>query len=818
MHIAHCSLRPHLRATLTPIRPRTLTPVSLLPSFLSWPCISSLSNPSSPRRLGHKALCRPLSSRLARIIPVSRNNSTSHQEPHLPAVQIGNIDHVPHSTLCPDQFAGHAPRDSTSTPQAELTHEASSQQGLSIFPPTRNPTSILLSLFQCLVPRGLVPQVTAEPPSRVGSEPAWTVTISLRELGIDVKGRGSNFLFAELAAAIQFDLALSNPEIVAKLPSCSQTRFSPVDENDIVQSYWQFVHAANGSLKRTTTELDSGAFEARTFAGSTQLGEPVTSGFKGSARGIQSLTLAHAIVNGHPDLWPVSLENPFQARIVLDRARLQKLQHLITAATDYLHTMPGQMVGGKQRGAFYKAVQEGSEQNTVQGQQGASDDAPHRDVPDLQSWLAALPFPPAKAKMLVLGASIKCLEHAVLLAAMEEHAVYQVPASRDEEDGSYRNPSIQNVMEGDHPALLLMFQRLRDGKWIEKKQMRLPKTVDSQERSSQLHDHAHNQAKKDGTRDTSDPLDGHKGLQTSPNSFNESLEASSTKKAKVASRFGHFDPAGIASVSATATGIERSMIAAGLASYQKETSYISVPGSDLKIRAIPYGGDLSRTTHRRNMLRHLLVLGFPEKIAQLGYGTLAPGQPPQLRINSQEVYIDSPLKAHMPQKQLFRNLRSGPLMVVTGRTNNAESGDLSARYCSPISTWEAVLLGESLSLPDGTGISVAGAVNVLVNNWLPVLVKSEVEGVSNEQARDTLFEARKALHRAIDKAIYDYVKYSWQSLDFYNLLVDLPNEDSFNAKAVPLEKRDTMKNEPRRPRPKKYQPTHKAITTEDVEE
>ncbi|KAG6363662.1 hypothetical protein INS49_008763 [Diaporthe citri] len=806
MHIVNCSIRPHLRAALTAGRSLTSTPVC---------CISSLSKPSSPQKFGHNALRRPLGPRLASILQVSRKNSTSHQELPLPAVQTDGINNSLRSTPSFDQFAGQVLRQSTKTPQAELTREAGSEEGSSIRPPTTSPGLLLLSLFKRLVPRGLLPQVTTEPPSPVGHEPAWTVTISLCELGIDVKGRGSNILFAEVAAAIELDLALSSPEIVAKLSSCSQTRLSPTDAKNIEQSYWQFVHASSGALKRTTTELDSGAFEVRTFAGSTQIGDPVTSAVKESARGIQSLTLAHAIINGHPDLWPVSLENPFQARIVLDHARLEKLQHLITATNDYLRTAPGHVIGGKGRGTFYRPTQEGPEQDTVNAR-GGFEGAPHRDIPDLQSWLAALPFPPFRAKMLVAGASIRCLEHAILLAAIEKHAVYRGTASRGKEDDGYRNPATTNVMEGDHPGVLLLFQRLRDEGWAIRKQMRLPKTEDGAEKSSQLHDDAQDQDMEDVTPDTNDPVGHHEGFQALPNGFPEPLETSSTNEAMVARRFNHFDPDAIASVNAAAREIERSMITAGLVGYPKEASYISVPGSELKVRAEPYGGNLSRTTHKRSTLRHLLVLGFPENIAQIGYGTLAPGQPPQLRINSEEVYMDSPLKAPMPQKQLHKNLRAGPMMVVTGVTSNPEGGGLSARYCTPLSTWEAVLLGKDLTLPDGKETPVAGAVQVLVNNWFPVLVKSEVEGVSNEQARDTLFEAREALHRAIDKAMYDYVKYSWHSVDFYDLLMDLPNEDSFQAMAMPKEKRDAMKNEPRRPRPREYQPHRQDRMIKDV--
>lgn len=725
---------------------------------------------------------------MARLLPGSRNNSSSHQELPLSAVEADNIDKTPVSPLSPDQFAGQALRESIKSPQPNLIRKTPSRiappVASSAPQPTTSPSLLLLSLFERLVPRGLVPQVSAKPPSPVDHEPAWTVAISLPELSIDVKGRGSNILFGEVAAAIQFDLALSSPEIVAKLPSCSQPRFSPEGANDIVQSYYQFVHGSTGSLKKSATQLKSGAYEARIFAGSTEIGEPVTLAVKNAARVVQNLTLAHGIVNGRPDLWPMSHENPFQARIVLDRARLEKLQHLITEATNYLRTTPGQVVDNKQRGVFHKAVQGVPRKNTRDAQDGGSEGAPNRDIPDLQSWLATLPFPPATAKLLVAGASIRRLEHAILLAAIEKHAVYRETTSGGEDSDGYRNPATMNVMEGDHSGLIWLFQRFRDERWLEKKHMRLPKTEEGQGNSSEPHDNAHNRATEDVMPDTDSPMSDHNSVQASSKRLPESVQRSSTETAMVAKRFDHFDPRGIASVSAAAGDIERAMITAGLANRQRETSFINVPGSELKIRAEPYGGDLSGTMRRMSMLRHLLVLGFPDNIAQIRYGTLAPGKPPQLRINSREVYVDSPLKAHMPQKQLYKILRSGPLMVVTGVTNNSEDGGLVARYCTPISTWDAVLLGKDLTLPDGKETPVAGAVHVMVNKWLPVLVKSEVEGVSNEQARDTLFEAREVLHRAIDKAMYEYVKYSWHSFEFYNLLWDLPNEDSFRVKAA----------------------------------
>lgn len=816
MRTARCARRPRPRAALTQSR------------LLTY--ISSPPNPSAPQKLQHTAARTTLNPRLACILPASRNNSTSHREPPLPAFETKGVDKAARQVI----------RESTKTSRAGLTPEFYLQYGSSVcspvtdrklpliteryfspvtdrkLPPATENKRLLLSLFERLVPRGLLPQVTAEPPSSTpaGHEPAlWTVTISLPELGIDAEGRGSKLVSAEVDAAVRFDQALRSHEHRAELLSRPQTQLSRLDANNIVQSYWQFAYASHGALKRTTTSLDSGAFEARTLAGSTQIGHSVTSALKDSARGIQDLALAHAITNGHPDLWPTGLENPFQARIVLDHARLESLRQLTTAATDYLRTTPGQLVGGTQRGGVLREVtQQSSGQTTVEFQQGGSADAPNRDIPDLQSWLAALPFPPARAKMLVVGASIRCLEHAILLAAVEKHAVYRETASCGQEDGGPQNSDSFNVTEGDHQGLLLLFQRLRDEKWLAKKQRRLPKPDGGDEEASRLHDNAHCRAEEDVAPGKNDLIGDHEGFQTLLDNVPEPVDTPPREKALIARRFDHYDPKGIDSVSATAREIERSMITAGLASYQKETSYVSVPGSQLRVRAEPYGGKLSRTTYRRNMLRNLLVLGFPENIAQVGYGTIIPGQPPQLRIDSQEVYVDSPLKAPMPQKQLSRNLRAGPLMVVTGMTDNPGGGGLSARYCTPISTWEAVLLGKTLTLPNGKETPAVGAVQVLVNNWLPVLVRSAVEGVSNEEARDTLFEAREALHRAIDKAMYDYIKCSWNSFAFYDLLKDLPSEDRFHTKALPKEKQDAMRNEPRRPLPSKHEPARKDWT------
>ncbi|KAL1859818.1 hypothetical protein Daus18300_009408 [Diaporthe australafricana] len=773
-------------------------PGCLLPSASAstWPPISSLSARSLPQRLEHQPLHQPL-------ILGSRNKSTSQQGPSPAAAQTENVDTGHGSALSFDRFAEQAIREAATSPataQIEPTPGAISQD---IQPLTHNPSLLLLDLFERLVKRGLLPQVVAKPPpsASVDHETGWTVTISLPEWGIDVKGRGSSILYAEVAAVIQFDLVLSKPEYITKLRSSPQTPISCKNAPDVIQSYWQFALGSSGRISRRTTKLESGAYEARIFAGSTQIGGPATSAVKDSARGIKNLTLAHAITSGHPDLWRAGLQNPFQAKIVFDHARLEKLQHLITAATDYLRTRPGDLAKKEQHDAYHEVVGEASHQNNGDAQEGEPEAATHRDFPDLDSWLASLPFSPSTAKMLVVAASLRCLEPAILLAAVEKHAVYQDSAYR----GEGRNPASLNVMEGDHLGLILLFQRLRDQSWASKNR----KDGEGQEDPSNPSTGAQSEAREKMTPESNEILDDRS--ETQPlrlkhltkfveRDTSKAVETPSKIEMTVARRFDHFDPDRIASVSDAAREIERAMITAGLVAYNEETSYVGAPDSKLQARAEPYGGSLSSNSFRRSMLRHLLVLGFSDNIAQIGYGSLIPGQPPQLHINSQNVYIDSPLKAHMPMKQLSKNLRGGPLMVVTGATENPQGGGLGARYCTPISTWQAVLLGKDLSLPASSETHVIGAAKFIVNNWLPVLVKSEVGGVTNEQARDTLLEAREALRRAIDKAMFDYIKYSWHSSDFYKLLRDLPNEDSFAAK----EMRHAVSDAPRRTHPTKH--------------
>lgn len=810
-----CPLRPQTRAALTRSQSFRPAPVCLLPSASAstWRSISSLSARPLPQRLGHQPLHKLL-------VPGSRNKSTSQQGPSPAAAQTENIDTGHSYAFSFDSFAEQAIREATTSPataQIEPTPGAFSKD---VQPRTHNLSLLLLDLFERLVQRGLLPQVVAEAPSSVpaGHESGWTVTISLPEWSIDVKGRGSNILYAEVAAAIQFDLVLRKPEFVTKLRSSPQTPISCKTAPDIIQSYWQFALGSSGGLSQRTTKLESGAYEARIFAGSTQIGEPATSAVKDSARGIKNLTLAHGIASGHPDLWPASLQNPFQAKIVLDQARLEKLQHLITAATNYLRTRPGDLAEKKSHGAYPEVVQEASHHDNGNAQEGESEAANHRDIPDIDSWLASLPFSSSTAMMLVVAASIRCLEPAILLAAVEKHAVYQDTAYRSQG----RNSAIMNIMEGDHSGLVLLFQRLRDQSWASKKR----KDEEGQEDPSNPSTGGQSEAKGEMAPDSNEIIDDRSATQPLRlENLNKSVgretpkvvERPSKIEMTVAKRFDHFDPGRIASVSAAAREIERAMITAGLVAYNEETSYKGAPGSELQVRAEPYGGSLDSNTFRRSMLRHLLVLGFPDNIAQIGYGSLIPGQPPQLHMNYQDVHIDSPLKAHMPMKQLFKTLRGGPLMVVTGATENPRGGGLGARYCTPISTWQAVLLGKDLSVPAGSEIPVAGAAQVIVNNWLPVLVKSEVEGVTNEQARDTLLEAREAIRRAIKKAMFDYIKYSWHSSDFFTLLKDLPNEDSFAAKEVPKEMRHTESNMPRKAHPTKLWPKPKDQEPEDIE-
>lgn len=587
---------------------------------------------------------------------------------------------------------------------------------------------LLMTLLKRTLSYGLLPEVTAEPTSLGPNdeEPSWKVTIALDELGISASGHGSGRVLAEVAASIQFDLMLNSPETRAKLQSLPRAEVSPQNATNTILAYCRMMSIPADDLRKEVTRTASGAYEACMFSGERQLGKPVVSAIKDIAQGMNPLILAHKIVNGDSDLWPAGLENPFQAKIVVGDVGIKQLQSLIEAAGRYcLTTTPSP---GSYHRNNYNDANHGEDES-------ASQNTGDRRPRDLDSLLAGLPFPPSTRRLLLLGASIRCMEPAIVLAALGTQDIYRQLAHGERyRPSDWMDPYIKNTLHGDHSEFVLLFQRLR----------------------------------KHGQKDSE---------------FKDEEEA--------ARAFANFDPSRIRSINAAAKDIERVLISAGLARYPEGDSNIQLPGSELEVRAQPYGGRLNLNYTKMQQVRHLLAYGFGHNIAQYGYGTLVPGAHPELRVGSQKVHIGSPLRTSLNTKQLNQILQHGPLVVLSGTSKHPEGRGLAAQYSSPISTWQAALFGEDLSLTGETAVPpMPGAAQLVLNGWLPILVKSQAQGASDGHVRDMILEARKALHRAMRKAMLDYIKYSSTSTEFYKLLKQLPIEASMGVK-----KKKTVKGE-----------------------
>ncbi|KUI69426.1 hypothetical protein VM1G_04976 [Cytospora mali] len=596
---------------------------------------------------------------------------------------------------------------------------------------------LLKDIFQRTLQYGLLPNVSAEPTTvgTNGGTPCWKVTISLDELGISASGHGSHRILAEVAASIQFDLMLSSPEASAKLEMFPRTDLTSEKAWEIIQSYCKIMSLPFAEIRKDVKRIAPDLYESRLFLGEKQLGEPAVTTVKALSSIISPLMLAHGIIKGRPDLWPAAPENPFQAKLVVGVVRMEKLQRFIKAAKYYLTMKPGRGSDTSSRGSYYRIHENEG--------QPLEENAFVHQLKGVKSILARLPFPPSMTRMLILAASIKCLEPAIILAALGKHGVYRQLAPGEEYSAGFMDTYTKNTVHGDHSDIILLFQRLRN-------------------------------------------------MQKTPK----------TKDALVAGgAFDNFDPASIRSLSAAARDIERILRSASLVGYPEQEIHIQPLDIELQVRMEPYGGQLNTNSTKMGIVRHLMALGFGHNIAQYGYGTLAPGAEPELRVGSQTVHIGSPLRAPMNPRQLQKNLEKGPLVVLSGTSEHPDGHGLSAEYSSPISTWQAVLFGENLSLAEDSKVpALPGAAQFVINGWLPVLVKSDALGVSDYEIRDIVMEVRDVLHRAMRKATQDYVQHSWTSLELYDLLKGLPTEVIMNTrkqstgldKIVKLEEGDTI--------------------------
>ncbi|CAN8098141.1 unnamed protein product [Discula destructiva] len=229
----------------------------------------------------------------------------------------------------------------------------------------------------------------------------------------------------------------------------------------------------------------------------------------------------------------------------------------------------------------------------------------------------------------------------------------------------------------------------------------------------------------------------------------------------------------IRSIGVAAQEVEEALEAAGLVKPDNPSRniYKELPGTELKLRVVPYGHAPTSASYR--VTRHFLPFGFGHNIARYDYESLMPDTA-KLRNGLQRVNYASVMK---PSTFRERLTQIGPLAIFSGKLESRDSFD--ATMVTPITSLQAALLGSKLDVPEVSCQNKQESappefVDLLVNGCIPVLVRSNVNGLAHHEARHQILHTRQLLHRAIDAAMVNFFKYGWENRTLYRLLNSLP--------------------------------------------
>lgn len=372
--------------------------------------------------------------------------------------------------------------------------------------------------------------------------------------------------------------------------------------------------------------------------------------------------------------------------------------------------------------------------------------------------LIELPLPPGMTKMLVLGAITNALDAAIIMAALHSSSVLNrlSPILKRTQHGT----------DGDHITFVHAFTKLR---------MRMEQASDAAMPVS---------------------LPQYSYLATQPARILQSIDTA-------------------------AQNIEQLLQTASIIKLEPDPSgqlaHKQVPGMDLEVKGAPYGSrheaaDLS-------MLRKLLLVGFGDNVAACLPQTLE-SDTLLMRIRSEGVRNQSGISFQALKTRLAR---CGPLAIISGRQSSPFAQSLSSQpnfYETPITPLLAVLLGTRLSTPKAPSPNPPGEhsvnhVELLVNDWASVIVKSDVDSLSHDQARDLIVDTRKLLHRAVDKAMADFLRHDWRQPALSQMFACLPN---IQEAPVPKVKHKVKKAQVNSHGPAPVGPTAGIVTEEIAEQ
>lgn len=616
------------------------------------------------------------------------------------------------------------PDPNTQSPSDEASTVVDPNQGLqpqeqseATSQPEHSKLDFLVHLYQRLAQYAVIPKLEATK-RKAGDAPSdesfhWIATLTVEELDISASGQGSKRILAEEDAARQLARLLSLPESRTKLDSMLRYTLNRATAKETIQRYCSLMRAGGDrEINITKNKADiSHTVQLSTKAGQP-FGKPITAASRTAAATIAELSCAQQIITGHPDAYPTKFGNPFTPAIVLSANHVSALLNIVYGVQAYIGPRNGPLVNGESY---------------------------------IDTCLAGMPFPPSIARILAMGAITNCLDPAIIYAALE-----QLPPSFNDEvrprSDLWRSTS---AWEGDHYCYHLIMAKLRS--------MLSP---DPQRR------------------------------EKVPKGFDPSFQ----------------DLEIIRSIDTAAQSIEQHLLATGLANFKVATRDFYRPFRTwpLSLRYGPYGNQYNSNISRNAIIRHLLAFGLGKNIAQIQPTCL---MPPRMHIQDKSYamdmkmdtqYVQAAQQRHVGFRPLGHMLNAcveqvGPLVLFSGQLGApSETTDIfqdedetpthpiSARYFTALPTMEAILYSHTASIPSeargGQGVEVDESPDysqLVINDWLPVLVKSTDPGMSHDEARNLLLQARDSLRMAYNTAMLDYFKSFKQSKGFYYTLLSL---------------------------------------------
>ncbi|PSR77727.1 hypothetical protein BD289DRAFT_141661 [Coniella lustricola] len=599
----------------------------------------------------------------------------------------------------------------------------------------------LQSAYMRLARHGLIPRLAVE--KRQADSPTdvepfrWTATLSVDELDIAASGQGPRRYDAEHAAATQLLGLLDRQEVIQQLATRPRYNINRNSAHQTVQQYYSVIGGGEITAPDLTRDEADDSHTCQLTCAGKPVGEPATAASQNDARDIAVLSLAQRIATGDPELYPAGLANPFNPSIVLSAKQIAAFRAFNNRAKAYM------LANSQFR----------TPSSTF-----------------IDTCLAGLHVAPSLGRLLTMGVITRCLDPAIIYAVLEG---LPPPADTEAFESSQDWWRSMAAWEGDHAGYHLILLKLRQ---------KVLFGLTGQEPDSQ-------------PQNKIIPTNHELGI--------------------------------IKAIDAAAQHLEYHILSTGLTKFRMANpdSYRRVDTLPLHLRAQPYGGHHNSNIRRSRLVRQILGLAFGRNIAQMQPPCLIPygstqDEPRLITLKMNAQHVQAAQRVHVGFRPTFGSLKMclasvGPLVVFSGRQHTpdlqaaaeeeeeggeeeiTEDKPISARYFTSLSSLEAFMYSHTAvphePAPGSPSVVVeeyddddifpsTDHSRVIVNDWLPILVKSEARDVSHEEATALLLESRALLRQAYDTAITQFFTKAKTAIEFYDLVSEMLKAMTINSR------------------------------------